>query len=146
MELFEVESLPWQPDGAVQEKVLSRESDGVTLTRVAWWPAGLDTSQDGVIRHSYHEEVYLLEGYLTDLTLGQTFGPGCYTSRRPGCRMVLTVPMPVVCCWRSALRAVFDRCVTAVPASRRSSEYVAQPDRLTGTSCTHPTPIAVSDR
>jgi hypothetical protein len=36
-----------------------------------------------VIRHSYHEEVYLLEGYLTDLTLGQTFGPGCYTSRRP---------------------------------------------------------------
>ncbi len=84
MELFEVESLPWQPDGAVQEKVLSRESDDVTLTRLAWWPAGLDTSQDGVIRHSYHEEVYLLEGYLTDLTLGQTFGPGCYTSRRPG--------------------------------------------------------------
>src|SRR6476619_7392163 len=39
MELFEVESLPWQPDGAVQEKVLSRGSDGVTLTRLAWWPA-----------------------------------------------------------------------------------------------------------
>jgi hypothetical protein len=73
MELFEVESLPWQPDEAIQEKVLSRGSDGVTLTRLAWWPAGLDTSQDGVIRHSYHEEVYLLEGYLTDLTLGQTW-------------------------------------------------------------------------
>jgi hypothetical protein len=83
-ELFSVETLPWQPVGAVLQKVLSRGTDGVTLTRLARWPRGLDTSEDGVIRHTYHEEVYLLEGYLTDLTLGQTFGPGCYTSRRPG--------------------------------------------------------------
>jgi hypothetical protein len=83
-ELFSVETLPWQPDGAVLEKVLSRGTDGITLTRLARWPRGLDTSEDGVIRHTYHEEVYLLDGYLTDLTLGQTFGPDCYTSRRPG--------------------------------------------------------------
>jgi hypothetical protein len=100
-ELFEVESLPWQPDGAIQEKVLSRGSDGVTLTRLAWWAAGLDTSQDGVIRHSYHEEVYLLEGYLTDLTLGQTFGPGCY-HLAPAGDVAWSVPH------RCRLRAVGD--------------------------------------
>ena len=43
-ELFSVETLPWQPDGAVLQKVLSRGTDGVTLTRLARWPRGLDTS------------------------------------------------------------------------------------------------------
>ena len=109
MELFEVENLPWQPDGAIQAKVLSRGSDGVTLTRLAWWPAGLDTSQDGVIRHSYHEEVYLLEGYLTDLTLGQTFGPGCYTSRRPG--MPHGPYRTDAGCVLLEIRTPFDRCM-----------------------------------
>ncbi len=58
--------------------------DGVTLTRQTRWPAGHDTTDGGVIRHQFHEEVYLLEGDLTDLTLGRTFGPGDYASRRPG--------------------------------------------------------------
>lgn len=83
LEFFPVDQVPWEPDGAIEQRVLSRGEDGVTLTRIARWPAGHDTSTAGVIRHQYHEEVYLLTGSLTDLTLGRTFGPGEYASRRP---------------------------------------------------------------
>jgi hypothetical protein len=37
-----------------------------------------------MISHEYFEEVYLLEGSLTDLTLGKTFHKGDYAARRPG--------------------------------------------------------------
>jgi hypothetical protein len=86
-EFFEVDELPWRDDPAtpgVSERVLSRGSDGITLTRLARWEPGLDTSAAGVIRHSHHEEVYLLAGELTDLTSGATYGAGSYASRRPG--------------------------------------------------------------
>lgn len=34
--------------------------------------------------HDYGEEVYLLEGELTDLRLGETFTAGMYACRPPG--------------------------------------------------------------
>lgn len=83
-EFFQVGELPWRQVDGIEERVLSRGSDGVTLTRMARWPAGHDTSAAGVIQHEFHEEVYLLAGELTDLTLGRTFGAGHYASRRPG--------------------------------------------------------------
>jgi ChrR Cupin-like domain len=67
----------------ISEKVLSQDAEDGTLTRLARWAAGT-RSGDEVIRHEYVEEVYLLEGELTDLTLGQTFGPGDYACRPPG--------------------------------------------------------------
>ncbi|GAA4537364.1 cupin domain-containing protein [Pseudonocardia xishanensis] len=83
-EFFAVADLAWTPAGeGVEERVLSR-GEGAVLTRVTRWRPGLDTSLAGVIRHDFHEEVYLLEGSLIDLTLGRTFGPGHYASRRPG--------------------------------------------------------------
>jgi len=79
-----VEDVPWEQAGeGVEERVLSR-GEGATLTRVTRWRPGLDTGAAGVIRHEFHEEVYLLEGTLTDLTLGRTFSAGHYASRRPG--------------------------------------------------------------
>lgn len=84
-EFFPVDGVAWGPAGeGVEERVLSRGDDGVTLTRVTRWRPGLDTSAAGVIHHDFHEEVYLLSGELTDLTLGRTFGAGHYASRRPG--------------------------------------------------------------
>jgi hypothetical protein len=83
-EFFPVEQVPWEADGGIEQRVLSRGEDGVTLTRQTRWPAGHDTTGGGVIRHQFHEEVFLLDGDLTDLTLGRTFGPGDYASRRPG--------------------------------------------------------------
>ncbi|SER42656.1 ChrR Cupin-like domain-containing protein [Lentzea xinjiangensis] len=82
-EFFPVDALTWRPAApGVTERVLSRDPDSATLTRIARWEPGLRTS--GVIRHDYHEEVYLLEGDLTDLTLGATFLAGHFASRRPG--------------------------------------------------------------
>lgn len=82
-EFFPVEAIDWRPaDPGVTERVLSRDPDTSTLTRIARWEPGLETH--GVIRHDYHEEVYLLEGDLTDLTLGTTFRAGDFASRRPG--------------------------------------------------------------
>jgi ChrR-like protein with cupin domain len=86
-EFFAADTLPWR--GAAQpgteEKVLSRQADDpAILTRLVRWAPGLDTSAAGVITHDYVEEVYLLDGELVDLTLGQSFRAGYYASRRPG--------------------------------------------------------------
>ncbi|GAA3089102.1 quercetin dioxygenase-like cupin family protein [Kribbella aluminosa] len=81
-EFFASGQVPWvDAGGGVAEQVLSRGPDGM-LTRIARWAPGTTTSK--VIRHEYVEEVYLLEGELTDLTLQQTFTAGDYACRPPG--------------------------------------------------------------
>jgi hypothetical protein len=37
-----------------------------------------------VVRHDVWEEVWILEGAITDLSLGQTFTAGMYACRPPG--------------------------------------------------------------
>jgi hypothetical protein len=82
-EFFPVTAVDWRPaEPGVTERVLSRDPATSTQTRLARWQPGLTTS--AVIRHNYHEEVYLLEGDLTDLTLDATFRAGHFASRRPG--------------------------------------------------------------
>ncbi|MGW6198414.1 cupin domain-containing protein [Kribbella sp. NPDC055110] len=82
-EFFATDALAWtDAGGGITQKVLSEDADG-TLTRLARWAPGTASGTE-VIRHEYVEEVYLLEGELTDLTLGQTFGPGDYACRPPG--------------------------------------------------------------
>ncbi|WP_328522011.1 cupin domain-containing protein [Kribbella sp. NBC_00359] len=82
-EFFPASSVAWTDGGAgITQRVLSQDADG-TLTRLARWAPGT-TSGTEVIRHEYVEEVYLLEGSLTDLTLEQTFHPGDYACRPPG--------------------------------------------------------------
>lgn len=85
-EFFDTADMAWTAApgaGGVMEKVLSR-GDGALLTRLAHWEPGLDTTKAGVIRHDYVEEVYLLEGDLTDLSLGRTFRAGEYACRPIG--------------------------------------------------------------
>jgi hypothetical protein len=85
-EFFAVDRLPWQPDAnapTITERVLTRGGDERTLTRIAHWAPGTETTA-GVIRHDYYEEVYLLDGELRDLTLGRAFTAGHYASRPPG--------------------------------------------------------------
>jgi hypothetical protein len=82
-EFFASGDVPWvETGGGISERVLSQGPDGM-LTRVARWARGTTTDQ-GVIRHEYVEEVYLLEGELTDLTLRKTFTAGDYACRPPG--------------------------------------------------------------
>ncbi|NEA33636.1 cupin domain-containing protein [Streptomyces sp. SID13031] len=83
-EFFAAADLPWTEDApGITQRVLSTDANTGTLTRIARWAPGT-TSGDEVIRHEYFEEVYLLEGSLTDLTLGKTFTKGDYAARRPG--------------------------------------------------------------
>ncbi len=83
-EFYPTNGLPWSEDAAgISERVLTSSAKDGTLTRIARWAPGTSTG-DEVIRHEYFEEVYLLEGSLTDLTLGRTFRAGDYASRRPG--------------------------------------------------------------
>lgn len=84
-EFFDTSALLWSPDPSitgVSHKALSRDESGAA-TQLTRWEAGLDTSLEGVIRHDFAEEVYLLSGELTDLSLKQTFLAGSYTSRQP---------------------------------------------------------------
>ena len=86
-EFFAADAIAWRdaPQPGTQEKVLSQDAgDPAVLTRLVRWAPGLDTSEAGVITHDYVEEVYLLAGELTDLTLGQTFRAGYYASRPSG--------------------------------------------------------------
>ena len=83
-EFFTASDLPWTDGGqGISQRVLSNDPADGTLTRIAKWAPGT-ISGDEVIRHEYFEEVYLLEGTLTDLTLGKTFSQGDYAARRPG--------------------------------------------------------------
>ena len=87
LEFFATDAVAWRaaPQLGTQEKVLSQDAgDPAVLTRLVRWEPGLDTSSAGVITHDYVEEVYLLDGELTDLTLGRTFRTGDYASRQPG--------------------------------------------------------------
>jgi hypothetical protein len=82
-EFFPAAEIAWtDAGGGISAKILSQDRADGTLTRLARWAPG--TTAPDVIRHEYVEEVYLLEGELTDLTLGQTFGPGDYACRPPG--------------------------------------------------------------
>jgi len=83
-EFFATGDVAWtDAGGGISERLLSRDTVDGTLTRIARWAPGT-TSGHEVIRHEYVEEVYLLEGELTDLTLERTFGPGDYACRPPG--------------------------------------------------------------
>lgn len=85
---FHRPAAPWRrppraADG-VWEQVLAEDpetGDGTTLQR---YEPGTDTSRQGPVRHDYFEEVYILEGSLTDLRLDETFCAGMYAYRHPG--------------------------------------------------------------
>ena len=65
------------------EKVLASDPDTGDLTRLTRWAPGTDTSSLGVQSHAFWEEVFILEGSIEDLTLGEVFGRGFYACRPP---------------------------------------------------------------
>lgn len=87
-EFFDVEGVEWtEIEGGVQgqtERILARDPDSGVATRMLRFAPGTDTSELGVLRHDFWEEVFILAGDLHDLTLNQTFTAGMYASRPPG--------------------------------------------------------------
>lgn len=80
---FAFEPVPGGVDGLV-ERTLSNDPATGIATRMLRFAPGTDTSEAGVLRHDFWEEVYILEGEMHDLTLDEVFGPGSYASRPPG--------------------------------------------------------------
>jgi hypothetical protein len=76
------------PEGSVaegiQEQILSEDAGGTAYTRLLRFEPGADSSPNGPQVHDFWEEVYIIEGDLTDLRLDQTFRAGMYACRPPG--------------------------------------------------------------
>jgi hypothetical protein len=73
-----------QPAPGIQQRLLSVDEDGTAYTRLLRFEPGADSSANGVQVHDVWEEVYIVEGDITDLRLGQTFTAGMYACRPPG--------------------------------------------------------------
>lgn len=87
-EFFPVDRVPFTPcEGAVptlHERILAADAERGVGSRVLRFEPGTDTTPNGVQCHDFWEEVYIIEGSITDLRLGQTFTAGMYASRPPG--------------------------------------------------------------
>jgi hypothetical protein len=88
LEFFPVSEVPFTvcpgDDPNITERVLAADPDSGVATRILRYAPGADSTPMGVQRHDFWEEVYILEGSFTDLTLGQTFSKGMYACRPPG--------------------------------------------------------------
>ena len=91
-EFFPVENIAFTPCAgmvaSLTERVLAAETDSGTgvATRILNFAPGTDTTPNGEQTHDFWEEVYILEGAITDLGLGETFSAGSYACRPPGMR------------------------------------------------------------
>nr|HET6903981.1 cupin domain-containing protein [Ktedonobacteraceae bacterium] len=68
----------------IWQQVLSTDPETGAYTGLTRYEPGTDTSPNGSACHDYWEEVFILEGDLTDLRLDQTFRQGMYACRPPG--------------------------------------------------------------
>ncbi|MEU7632344.1 cupin domain-containing protein [Nocardia sp. NPDC049220] len=66
------------------ERILATDPESGTATRILRFAPNTDTTPNGVQVHDFWEEVYILEGEMTDLRLGQIFSAGQYACRPPG--------------------------------------------------------------
>ena len=88
-EFFPVSDVDWTPaqGGLVPglfERILSTDPECGVATRMLRFDPGTDTSAAGALVHDFWEEVYIVDGYLIDKTLGQKFTKGMYACRAPG--------------------------------------------------------------
>ncbi|MET8352250.1 MULTISPECIES: cupin domain-containing protein [Micromonospora] len=88
LEFVSIEKTAFTPcEGVVPqltERVLARDPERGVATRILRFEPQTDTTPNGVQSHDFWEEVYILEGSITDLRLGQTFTAGDYACRPPG--------------------------------------------------------------
>jgi hypothetical protein len=87
-EFFAVSDVPFTPcEPALEgldERVLAATGATGVVTRILSFAPDLDTSPNGTMRHDYWEEVYILDGWIEDLRLGERFSAGMYACRPPG--------------------------------------------------------------
>ena len=66
----------------VLQKILTKCPVTGNYTRLLKFERGADFSKAGVLTHEFWEEVWIVDGGLTDLTLQKTFRAGSYCCRR----------------------------------------------------------------
>ena len=66
------------------EQILSHDPDTGDYTRLMRVEPGADSAAAGRLTHVFWEEVYIVEGDLTDTHLNETFTAGMYACRPPG--------------------------------------------------------------
>jgi hypothetical protein len=69
-----------------EELILAVDEETGDYTRLSHVAPNIDTSDQGVQVHDFWEEVFIVRGELTDLSLGTTFTAGMYACRPPGMR------------------------------------------------------------
>lgn len=72
------------PIDGLWEAVLARDDANGAVTRILKFDPGTDTSPVGVLTHDFWEEIFIIEGSVTDLRLNQTFSSGDWAVRPPG--------------------------------------------------------------
>ncbi|KAL7947504.1 hypothetical protein V8C42DRAFT_317977, partial [Trichoderma barbatum] len=68
----------------IEELVLNEDTTTGRKTLLQRWQRGASNPASSPFVHTFVEEIYLVEGDLTDKTLGQTFYKGMYAYRNPG--------------------------------------------------------------
>ncbi len=68
----------------VYQKILTRDAETGNYTRLLKFEPGADMIAQGILTHDFWEEVWLVEGSLSDVTIGRTFTAGSYACRPPG--------------------------------------------------------------
>lgn len=88
LEFFDSDEVELTPCAGVvpglTERILAADPESGTATRILYFAPGTDTSANGVQIHDFWEEVFILDGEITDLRLGKTFTAGMYACRPPG--------------------------------------------------------------
>lgn len=83
------DGFPWRPlegdlTGQLAEIILSGSHASGWVSRLLRFDPGADTSPNGVLTHDVWEEVFIVDGEIHDLRLGETFTKGMYACRPPG--------------------------------------------------------------
>jgi ChrR Cupin-like domain len=87
LEFFDPDLILWEPEADIDGlyfKTLAEDPDTGSYTRLLKFEPGTDTSPAGVQRHPHWEEIWIVSGAITDLTLEKTFTAGMYACRPPG--------------------------------------------------------------
>jgi hypothetical protein len=88
LEFFDTGQVGWEADPrgipGLFMKVLSRDEATGDFSSMQKLDPGCDMRAAGVQRHPFWEEVYIVSGSLSDLTLNQEFAAGHYACRPPG--------------------------------------------------------------
>ncbi|KAJ9609628.1 hypothetical protein H2200_005956 [Cladophialophora chaetospira] len=90
MEQFEFHDPSSRPDRTwkqiepgIDEMILNEDPATGRRTLLQRWQPGAANAQD-IFVHAYIEEIYIVDGDLTDTRLGQSWQKGAYAYRKPG--------------------------------------------------------------